>query len=173
MYLNYIQSSYYNFFFFEKGNMHLIVFKPILVVLEDLSKIYGNIFTIQLGSRSTIVLCDKNSLKEAFVKKAKDFAGRPLIQSILKTLKGRTGFAFSDYNDQFISNRKMVTSGIHQFMIDQQNLQKIMNAEKQKIEALFDGYVEECHAFYPVDVFSTIIPSICNCKNVWFRSSIF
>ena len=45
--------------------------------LEELKKKYGDVFTVYLGSKPSVMLCSQEAIKEAFVKCGHAFSGRP------------------------------------------------------------------------------------------------
>lgn len=49
----------------------------ILIFLSQLSKSYGNIYSIYIGPKPAVVLNGLKAMKEAIVIKAADFSGRP------------------------------------------------------------------------------------------------
>ena len=56
--------------------------------LLDIRRKYGDVFTIYLGARRTIMLCSHEVIKEAFVKFSNVFTGRPqdlfFVEEIMK-----------------------------------------------------------------------------------------
>ncbi|KFM70322.1 Cytochrome P450 18a1, partial [Stegodyphus mimosarum] len=56
------------------GYLPFMTEKP-YVKLQELAKIYGPVYRVQIGSHSVVVLCDFQSIKEAFASDA--FMGRP------------------------------------------------------------------------------------------------
>lgn len=67
-----------------KSNIHLKVcdiyvmyFKHWYVILSQLRKSYGDVYSLFLGSKPTVVINGLKAMKEALVTKGIDFAGRP------------------------------------------------------------------------------------------------
>ena len=58
--------------------------------MTSLAKKYGEVYSIRLGQEYVVVLCSFELLKEALVKKAEYFSGRPSPGLITKVNK-RTG----------------------------------------------------------------------------------
>ena len=58
----------------------------ITVRLGELRDIYGDVFTIQMGPRPTVVLASYEATKEAFVKQGGAFSGRPQDDFITKEI---------------------------------------------------------------------------------------
>ncbi|XP_037622581.1 cytochrome P450 2F2-like [Sebastes umbrosus] len=74
------------------GNiLHLSVDNP-LKDFERLRKSYGNVYSLYLGSKPTVVINGMKAMKEVLVTKGIDFAGRPQDLFVNDTVqrKGRT-----------------------------------------------------------------------------------
>lgn len=56
------------------GHLHLLLKKPHLA-LTEMQRWYGNIFTLDLGPNSAVILCGKKTIKKACADPA--FSGRP------------------------------------------------------------------------------------------------
>ena len=52
---------------------------PLYVTLNNFAEEYGDIFSLYIGNRLTVVLSSKEAIYEALIKKAKAFSGRPDI----------------------------------------------------------------------------------------------
>ncbi|XP_069584406.1 cytochrome P450 2C25-like [Ranitomeya imitator] len=59
------------------GNMHLINTSKPQKSFTEMSKKYGPIFTVYLGAQRLVVLCGYDTVKDALVNHAEEFAGRP------------------------------------------------------------------------------------------------
>ncbi|XP_077187156.1 cytochrome P450 2K1-like [Paroedura picta] len=70
------------------GNLHLMDLKKPYITMYKLSKVYGPVFSIQLGSQKIVVLIGYETVKEALVKQAKAFDERPLIPMFEEFLGG-------------------------------------------------------------------------------------
>ena len=55
--------------------------KPVSEVFDDLRKKYGDVFSLKLAYFDVVVLNSIDVVKEALVKKAVEFAGRPKTYS--------------------------------------------------------------------------------------------
>lgn len=58
------------------GSLHQLGRNPHLV-LTDMARTYGQIFSLYMGSEFTIVLNDFEIIREAFLKRGEVFSGRP------------------------------------------------------------------------------------------------
>lgn len=54
----------------------------------QLSKKYGSVFSIKIGTKKVVVLCGYKAVKDALVTHAEEFAERPEIPIFQKYLKG-------------------------------------------------------------------------------------
>ncbi|XP_068089316.1 uncharacterized protein [Hyperolius riggenbachi] len=69
------------------GSMHLVDMRKPYKSFIQLSKKYGPIFTIHLGTMKMVVLCGYDVLNEALVNQADEFADRPKIPLFYKVQK--------------------------------------------------------------------------------------
>ena len=115
---------------------------------------------MKLGFHQTVILSDKQSMKEAFVKKAKDFIGRPQLPTFVNTRLNCSGVSLVDYNSAYIENRKLTVTSLHRFLRNQENVDKVLSIETRKVKAHFDGCASSGVEFFPLDVFEKVIPSM-------------
>lgn len=80
--------------------------------LANLAKIYGKLFRIHLGSRKVIVINSYDIAREALVKKAEDFAGRP--HHFLGNIFGRrcTDIVFQTYSRRWKTQHKIISTAL-------------------------------------------------------------
>ncbi|XP_073497614.1 cytochrome P450 2F2-like isoform X2 [Phyllobates terribilis] len=77
------------------GTLHLMNLDDVVNSLLELSKKYGDIFTVYEGTRPVIILCSYKALKETFIDKAEEFSGRAYYPSFHDFTKG-DDLAFSN-----------------------------------------------------------------------------
>lgn len=79
-------------YFFMK--LHIVVFHVSFATLVffQLSETYGPVMTVYLGWQRTVVLVGYETVKEALVDQADDFAGRMLLPFLVKVTRGYGGF---------------------------------------------------------------------------------
>ncbi|XP_060094075.1 cytochrome P450 2K4-like [Heteronotia binoei] len=70
------------------GNFHLLDLKRPHRTMLELSKQYGSVFSIQMGSRKMVVLTGFETVKDALVNQADAFAGRPFLPMFEEFLRG-------------------------------------------------------------------------------------
>lgn len=142
------------------GYLHKICSAPLHVIMNDLSRTYGNTFCVQLGSRLTLVLNSRAVIYEAFVKKAKSFAGRPDLATFNKTRHGCIGISMCDFSEAYRLNRKMTVKALHRLFSDKEKLNFIMEQEVHKMVNLFDQFAHFKKPFNPGEAFYKIVPSL-------------
>ncbi|XP_075692233.1 cytochrome P450 2F2-like isoform X1 [Rhinoderma darwinii] len=77
------------------GTLYKMNFNDIVKSLLDLSKKYGDIFTVYEGHKPVVVLCSYKAVKETVIDKAEEFGGRAYCASFFDFTKGDE-FAFSN-----------------------------------------------------------------------------
>ena len=117
------------------GNLHNLGSKPNLS-LTELGKKYGGVFQIYLGRQRVVIINDADTAKEALVKKAADFAGRPnnLFGAYLD--HGGYSYGFGDYTPVWKLQRKMAHEAIKQIM---RNIEQTVSLELDQIMPVFEG----------------------------------
>ena len=128
--------------------------------MHDLAAKYGDVFSIKLGSRMTIVLSSRDAIYDAYIKKAKLFAGRPDFVTFAKTNHGAIGLSLCDYSETYADNRKNTMRGIHRLCENKQVLDDILCEDVQKMTSLFDKLANENKEFGPMEEFKKIVPGM-------------
>lgn len=78
------------------------------------SETYGPVFSVYLGSQLVVVLNGTETIRQALIDNAEEFAGRPHLYMIHATLKGK-GIISSPYNQDFNEHKKFLLSTINRF----------------------------------------------------------
>ncbi|XP_066922236.1 cytochrome P450 1A5-like [Clytia hemisphaerica] len=142
------------------GYLHKLGSKPLHLLLADLGETYGDIFSLQLGSRLTVILNSKDAVYETFVKKAKIFAGRPDLATFTTTRHGATGISMCDYTDEYKRNRQMTLKAMHSLYADKERFNEILQHEATKMINLFNEKSLTNERFDPANEFHKVVPSI-------------
>uniref|UniRef100_A0A8B9EIP7 Cytochrome P450 n=1 Tax=Anser cygnoides TaxID=8845 RepID=A0A8B9EIP7_ANSCY len=95
------------------GNLHILDLKKLDGTMIKLSETYGPVFRIQMGPKTVVVLSGYDTVKEALVNHADAFAGRPKIQIIKETAKGK-GVIFS-YGENWKVMRRFTLTTLRDF----------------------------------------------------------
>jgi len=94
------------------GNLLSIGHKRPYEDLANMAKTYGKLFRIHMGSRKVIVINSYDIAREALVKKAEDFAGRP--HHFLGNIFGRncTDIVFQTYSQRWKTQHKITSTAL-------------------------------------------------------------
>ncbi|XP_005014115.4 cytochrome P450 2K6 [Anas platyrhynchos] len=95
------------------GNLHILDLKKLDGTMIKLSETYGPVFRIQMGPTTVVVLSGYDTVKEALVNHADAFAGRPKIQIVKETGKGK-GVIFS-YGENWKVMRRFTLTTLRDF----------------------------------------------------------
>ncbi|CAH2245835.1 cytochrome P450 2K6-like [Pelobates cultripes] len=122
------------------GNLHMLnLRKPYLTYLE-LSKIYGPVFSVQVGMRKSVILVGYESIKDALVNFADEFAERAYMPIFEKIDKGK-GVIFS-HGENWKVMRRFAIMTLRDFGMGKKTIEDKIIEESgflnQRIEA-FNG----------------------------------
>ncbi|XP_051508380.1 cytochrome P450 1B1-like [Myxocyprinus asiaticus] len=122
---------------------------------------YGDVFQIKLGSRTVVVL-NGEAIKEALIKKAVDFAGRPDFASF-RFVSGGKSMAFGNYSQWWKVHRKVAHSTVRTFSTanihTKQTFEKHIVSEIGELIHLFLNKTREEKYFEP---HSYLVVSVAN-----------
>ncbi|XP_075439541.1 cytochrome P450 2K1-like [Ascaphus truei] len=94
------------------GNLHIIDLKKPHQTLMKLSKIYGSVFSIQMGMKKMVVLAGYETVKDALVNYSEEFGGRARIPIFQNMDKGK-GLVFSNGDNWKVMRRFTITTLRH------------------------------------------------------------
>ncbi|XP_027352826.1 cytochrome P450 83B1-like [Abrus precatorius] len=89
------------------GNLYQLDVSSLCVKLYELSKEYGPIFSLQLGSRPTLVVSSPKLAKEVMKTHDLEFCGRPSLISQMKFSYNGLDIVFSPYRDYWRHTKKI------------------------------------------------------------------
>ena len=94
------------------GNLLSVGLKQPYRDLANMTKKYGKLFRIHMGSRKVIVINSYDLAREALVAKAEDFAGRP--PHFFGSIFGRnsTGLAFQTFSQRWRTQHKIMLTAL-------------------------------------------------------------
>ncbi|XP_044145179.1 cytochrome P450 2K6-like [Bufo gargarizans] len=103
------------------GNLHLISsIKPQKSFME-LSKKYGTVFSVQFGTEKMVILCGYETVKDALINHAEEFAGRPVTAIGSRTSRGY-GIIFSN-GENWKVMRRFTLSTLRDFGMGKKSLE--------------------------------------------------
>lgn len=122
-----------------------------------LSKKYGDVMRILIGSEVAIVVCGTNEAIEGLVTKSKDFAGRKPTYTISLTSSGGVGIAFADYSARWEFFRKICHTSMKMYGNGLQRIEDLVSKESCELHKRFDKHLGK-----PLDVHHDLGLAVCN-----------
>ncbi|CAG5958493.1 unnamed protein product, partial [Menidia menidia] len=110
------------------GNLlHLHLENP-LKDFERLSRSYGDVYSLYLGSKPAVVINGLKAIKEAIVTKAADFSGRP--QDILVSdVTQRKGVIMAEYGSSWRDHRRFALTTLRNFGLGKNSMEDRIKEE--------------------------------------------
>lgn len=82
--------------------------------LTSLRSVYGDVYQLKMGSHTTVVINGLKAMKQACIKQAEDFAGRPNFYSFNYIANGKS-MGFSDYGPRWKLHRRIAQTALVNF----------------------------------------------------------
>lgn len=144
-----------------------------------MAKKYGDVFQIQLGARSVVVL-NGGAIREALVKKGPEFAGRPDFASF-KYVSSGNSLAFNTVSDWWKIHRKVAQSTVRMFSSGNEQTKKAfehhVTSELRELVQLFVRKTAQQRYFQPLAylVVSTanVMSAVCFGKRYSYEDAEF
>lgn len=83
--------------------------------LTEMSKRYGDVFQVQLGSRPVVILSGLETVRQALIKQGNDFSGRPDLYSFRFINAGKSLAFSTDKAGVWRARRKLAYSALRSF----------------------------------------------------------
>ncbi|XP_037353023.1 steroid 17-alpha-hydroxylase/17,20 lyase-like [Talpa occidentalis] len=143
------------------GHPHVNFFK--------LQRKYGPIYSLRMGSKTTVIIGEHQLAREVLIKKGKDFAGRPQVVTLGILSDNGKGIAFADHGAQWHLHRKLVQAT---FALFKDGNQRLDNMICQEISLLSDFLATQNGQ--PVDLSLPVFLAVTNimcfiCFNFTFK----
>lgn len=84
---------------------------------DDWSRKYGDPFTLWMGEKPMVVLNTHKVMREAFVEKRDDFAGRLLTKMGRLQRQGSNNIVFEDFNPTWKALRKVASTAVRKYAV--------------------------------------------------------
>ncbi|XP_068135083.1 cytochrome P450 2K1-like [Hyperolius riggenbachi] len=120
------------------GNIHILDLKRPHKSLMQLSKKYGPLFSIQIGTKKIVVLCGYEMVKEALITHAEEFSERPKIPIFQDFLKGY-GIIFA-HGDNWKTMRRFTLTTLRDFGMGKASLEDKIHEECGHLLDLFKSH---------------------------------
>ncbi|XP_072263483.1 cytochrome P450 2K1-like isoform X1 [Pyxicephalus adspersus] len=120
------------------GNIHMLNLKRLQDSFMKLSKKYGSVFSIQIGTQKMVVLCGYKAVKDALVNHAQEFGERPAIP-IFKLYHRGHGVLFS-HGDNWKTMRRFTLSTLRDFGMGKTSLENKIHEECDALIKTFKSF---------------------------------
>ncbi|XP_056359474.1 cytochrome P450 2K4-like [Oenanthe melanoleuca] len=120
------------------GNLNVVDLKKPFQSLTELSKIYGNVFTVHFGPRKVVVLAGYETIKDALLNHAEEFGERAEIPIFRKMTQGN-GIAFS-HGELWKTLRRFTLSTLRDFGMGKRTLEIRILEEVNSLIKYFESY---------------------------------
>ena len=142
--------------------------------LAELSRQYGNVIGIKLGSYNAVILNGSDAIKEAFIKNADSFSGRPKFMMLLNKLSKNRGVLFT-HGPLWKASRRFALSNLRDFGMGKRSIEAKIQEEAFEICKEFEnssGKPFNVKTLVQEGV-SNIICSICFGERFEYQDKIF
>ncbi|XP_074775942.1 cytochrome P450 2K4-like [Athene noctua] len=120
------------------GNLNVVDLKKPFQSLTELSKIYGNVFTVHFGPRKAVVLAGYETIKDALLNHAEEFGERAEIPIFRKMTQGN-GIAFS-HGELWKTMRRFTLSTLRDFGMGRRTVEIRILEEVNSLIRYFESY---------------------------------
>ncbi|XP_029451966.1 cytochrome P450 2K6-like isoform X2 [Rhinatrema bivittatum] len=120
------------------GSLHIVNLQKLQQSLREMSKKYGAVFSIHLGSQRMVVLSGYETVKDALVNHADEFAERPEVP-IFTYIHNGFGIAFSRGNNWKLM-RRFTLSTLKDFGMGKRTLEERIAEESIFLMKHFESY---------------------------------
>ncbi|XP_075898969.1 cytochrome P450 2J6-like [Nelusetta ayraudi] len=122
------------------GNIFHVNLENPLKDFARLRKNYGDVFSIYLGSRPAIIINGLQTIKEALVNKAVEFAGRPQDLFINDAIQ-QSGIVLADYGNCWREHRRFALMTLRNFGLGKNSMEERIHGEIQYIVKTLDDSI--------------------------------
>ena len=115
------------------GNLPQLGSAPHLTLMQ-LTRVYGEVFSLRLGSRRVVVLGSTRVLREALAKKARHFSDRPPLFTTQLCGSRQNTVAFGEYSPLQVQRKKCVMRALHQSVFsNMKHLDQLVAEETEEL----------------------------------------
>ncbi|XP_003796393.1 cytochrome P450 2U1 isoform X1 [Otolemur garnettii] len=144
------------------------------VLLAELARVYGNIFSFFIGHYLVVVLNDFHSVREALVQQAEVFSDRPRVP-LISIITKEKGVVFAHYGPVWRQQRKFSHSTLRHFGLGKLSLEPKIIEEFKYVKEEMQKHGEEPFCPSPIisNAVSNIICSLCFGQRFDYTNSEF
>ncbi|KAL8196939.1 UNVERIFIED_CONTAM: hypothetical protein K2H54_002417 [Gekko kuhli] len=140
--------------------------------LTQMSKKYGDVMKVRIGSRPVLVLSGLETIKQALVKQGGDFMGRPDLYSMRHVSDGQSMSFGTDSGEVWAARRKLVHNALRNFASSPSSgslsstlLEEHVSREAEHLVAKLQEVMREQQRFDPLQCLmisaTNVISTIC------------
>jgi len=132
------------------GNIFSLDFKAdkFTDAFQSLTKIYGRIFSLKLGSYKVVMASTPEAVREMLVKKSADYAGRQQTYSVMAATLGGKDIVFST-GEPWKLYRKLFTTALRQYLSDIPLIESRVSTQAEKLVQFIEE--QDGKPFNPAD----------------------
>ncbi|XP_056378281.1 cytochrome P450 2D15-like isoform X1 [Hyla sarda] len=138
------------------GNTFQLDFNNLPESLSQLSRQYGNVFSLQIFFEDSVVLNGYEAIKEGLVTKSEDTADRPSIP-MFEHLGMNTGIAFTGYGQRWKEQRRFALQTLRNFGMGKKSMEEHIREEAAYMCSAF-----QANEGRPFDPFMVITNAVSN-----------
>ncbi|XP_059813489.1 cytochrome P450 2C9-like [Hypanus sabinus] len=138
------------------GNLHQVDLRKLHLSLQELSKIYGPIFSLRLGLDPVVVLSGYEAVKDALVNRAEEFMGRHQ-HKITQKVRQNHGIIFGE-GESWKQMRRFTISTLRDFGMGKRSIEDRILEEASHLRDLIQSFEGR--------PFDATIPMNCTVANV-------
>ncbi|KAM9316382.1 cytochrome P450 2C5-like [Gastrophryne carolinensis] len=120
------------------GNVLAINMRKPQETFMELSKIYGNVFTVHIGMTKIVVLCGYDTIKDALVNHAEVLADRPW-RPLIEKISRNNGVIFSN-GENWKVMRRFTLSTLRDYGMGKKTIEDKINEEAECLVQTFRSY---------------------------------
>ncbi|XP_051951818.1 cytochrome P450 2J2-like [Xyrauchen texanus] len=132
--------------------------------MDKLTEVYGNVFSLRVGSEKAVIVSGYKTVKEALIGQIDNFVDRPQIPMFHKTFKG-IGVALSN-GYLWRMHRKFTVSHLRAFGVGKKSLELSI---QQECVYLCDAFKAEKGPFNPLVTLNSAVSNIIACLTLGQR----
>nr|DBA28869.1 TPA: hypothetical protein GDO54_009159 [Pyxicephalus adspersus] len=144
------------------------------IILTNMVKMYGKIYSLFIGTRLIVILNDFNTVKDAMVNHCEVFSDRPSV-SVVEILTKRKGIVFAPYGPIWRQQRRFSHSTLRHFGLGKLCLEPIIIEEFKYVKEGMLKFGDKGFNLFQIisNAVSNVICSICFGKRFDYEDEEF
>ncbi|XP_034556012.1 cytochrome P450 2J6-like [Notolabrus celidotus] len=125
---------------------------------SKLADIYGNVFSVRLGSEKMVFVSGYKAVKEAIVTQAENFVDRPYSASQDRFYSGSSGGLFMSNGEAWKRQRRFALSTLRSFGLGKNTVEQSISEEIRHLQEEIE--MEKGDTFNPANIFNKAVSNI-------------